>query len=465
MYFPSLQRNSKFQNFRDSYIERNALLDDLNELFPEHDLTELRQALSIQSSSNLYQAIDDLLEYERQLERKKSKVTFRTRVGLDRGVVEPHLRFRSEEYQLAVYKRLRLEFAQHDSPSTIRAVLSEHNYDYERARIALSGLFSKKTLWTIFKSLFSSKAKEVAEKQLRENPTTGCAELDSEIAAIALRKRRIEDIAQIQQDLILAKTFNEAEHVEADEMIECGCCYGEYTWDDITSCNGGHLVCRGCVTHTAQECAFGQGDNSYDGRGLRCIAALNENCDHVIPSITLEGIISTELMAKLTARILSAELETAKIELVRCPFCLYAEFKESPQKIRLRSYCKRVFMAFLCWITLFAPLILANITIPIIICIEYTNVFEWKDWEKLTNSSYQRMCGGIQESAKTFKCRNQKDCGRESCLECCKEWAPFHDCLKDEKDGLRLYVEKAMADAVKRTVLPVNSVVTVVSEM
>ena len=320
-------------------------------------------------------------------------------------------------------------------------------------------------MWNLFKGFFSSKAKELAEKQLRENPTTGCAELDSEITAIALQKRRTEDIAQMQRDLILARTFNEVEHVEADEMIECGCCYGEYTWDDITSCNGGHLVCRGCVTHTVQECAFGQGDNSYDGRGLRCIAVSNENCDHVIPSTTLDGIIPAELMEKLTARIISSELETANINLVRCPFCLYAEFREPLQKIRLRSYCKRLFMVFLCWLTLFAPLILANITIPIIICIEFTNLFEWKDWEKLTNSSYQRMYGGIQESARTFKCRNQKDCGRESCRECCKEWAPFHDCLKDEKDGLRLYVEKAMADAVKRTVLPETSMVTVVSEM
>ena len=225
------------------------------------------------------------------------------------------------------------------------------------------------------------------------------------------------DIAQIKQDLIFAQQLNEEEHTKADEMMECGCCFGEYTWDDMMSCNGGHLVCRGCVTHTAQECAFGQGDNSYDPRGLRCIAVSNENCDHVIPTTALEGVISTDLMSKLTARIMSTELEISNIDLVCCPFCLYAEFKEPIQKIRLRSYCKRVVMGFLCWITFFAPLILANVTIPIIICLEYTNVFEWKNWGKLTNSSYQRMYSGIQESSRTFKCRNQKDCGRESCLE------------------------------------------------
>ena len=437
-------------------MDKNALLDELNELFPEHDVMELRQALSLQSYSNLYKAIDDLLQQELQLEKTKTKtiVTLRTRIGLDRGHIEPHQRFRSEEYQKAVYKRLRLEFAQHDSPSTIRAVLSENNYDYERSKQALSGLFMRKSLWSIFKRFLYPKAKEVAERQLRENPTTGCVELDSEIEGIALRKRRMEDIEQIQSDFVVAQRVNEEEYSEADEMMECGCCFGDYTWEDITSCNGGHLVCRECVTHTAQECAFGQGDNTYDSRGLRCIAASNDKCAHVIPISILEGVLSTDLMSKFTSRIISTELETADMDLIHCPFCLYAEFKEQPPKIRLRSFCKRLIMVLLAWITLLYPLLLGNITIPLIICIEYTDFFEYKDWEKMMNSSYQKFYdgGGLQENARTFKCRNENNCGRESCLECCKEWAPFHDCLKDEKDGLRLYVEKAMADAVKRTV-------------
>ena len=154
-------------------------------MFPEHDVTELRQTLATQSYSNLYRALDDLLLYERQLEKDKgNQITLRTRIGLDRGSIETRQRFRSEEYQTAVYKRLRLEFAQHDSPSTIRAVLGENNHDYERTRDALAGLFTKRSLWSMVKGLFSSKAKEAAEKQLRANPSTGCEELDLEIAAI-----------------------------------------------------------------------------------------------------------------------------------------------------------------------------------------------------------------------------------------------------------------------------------------
>jgi len=452
MYSPLPRLALTAQNFSNSYIDKNALLDDLNALFPEHDVMELRQALSLQSYSNLYCAVDDLLEYERQLERSKSKITVRTRVGLDRGVIDPSQRFRSEEYQKAVYHRLRLEFAEYDPSSTIRAVLSEHNYDYERTKMALAGLFAKKSFWSMFKKFFSSTKKDVAEKQLRENPLTGCVEFDEELAAIAVAKRHELDVVQIQSDLTLAQQLNEEEHTVADEMQECGCCFGDYTWDSVVSCNGGHLVCRDCVTHTAQESAFGQGDTSYNPRGLRCIAATNEKCDHVIPNDILDGVLSSDLMTRLSTRILATELESANLDLIRCPFCLYSEFKLPAKKVRLRSYWRHVVVGILVWLTLFAPIILANITIPIIICIEYTDFFEWKELNTVINGSYQRIHGGVPNGARTFKCQNVNGCGRESCIECGKEWAPFHDCLKDEKDGLRLYVEKAMADAVKRTV-------------
>ena len=413
---------------------------------------ELRQALSLQSYSNLYRAIDDLLVYEQELERSKSKISIRTRVGLDRGVIDPRQRFRSEEYQKAVYDRLRLEFAEYDPSSTVRAVLSEHNFDYERAKTALTGLFTKKSFWNMFKKFFSSTKKEVAEKQLRENPLTGCMELDDEIAATELVKRRESDVMQIQSDLSLAQQLNEEEHTATDEMQECGCCFGEYTWESIVSCNGGHLVCRGCITHTAQECAFGQGDTAYDLRGLRCIAVTNEKCDHVIPNDTLDGVLSSDLMIRLSTRIVATELESADLDLIRCPFCLYAEFKLPQKKVRIRPYFKHILVGILAWLTLLAPVILANITLPLIICIEYTNFFEWKQLNIVINASYQRIHCTIANGARTFKCQNVDECGRESCIECGKEWAPFHDCLKDEKDGLRLYVEKAMADAVKRTV-------------
>lgn len=50
-----------------------------------------------------------------------------------------------------------------------------------------------------------------------------------------------------------------------------------------------------------------------------------------------------------------------------------------------------------------------------------------------------------------FKCQNP-ECRKTSCLLCSRESKPFHKCYEREQDSLRLFVEKAMADAVKRTV-------------
>ena len=432
-------------------------MDQINELFPEHDVTELRQALSLQLYANLYGAMEDLVGYEQLIEKHKEKAVVRTRFGLYAGIIEPFQRFRSEKYRDAVYQRLKLEFVRHNAPSTIKAVLSEHNYDYDRAKIALGGIFAKKTLWSMFRSMFAI-SKEQAEKQLRENPLTGCKELDDEIIAIEFRLRQKSATSQIANDIDVARKINEEEHVEADAMTECACCFGDYTWEDIISCNGGHLVCRGCVTHTAEECAFGQGDTAFDGKGLKCIAVSNDGqCHQVIPVTILERVLSSELMGKLTTRMTSMNLETSNLDLVCCPFCPYAEFKDSPPKIRLRPAWGRslrgICVSILFGITLAWPIVLGNLTIPLIICIAFMDLLGVKGWDDAVNKAYTRRHARVQEGAQTFKCLNKDKCGRESCLQCCKEWAAFHDCMRDEKDGLRLYVEKAMADAVKRTVL------------
>lgn len=242
-------------------------------------------------------------------------------------------------------------------------------------------------------------------------------------------------------------------HTEADEMIECGCCFGEYTWDEMASCNDGHLVCRNCITRTAEECAFGQGNNSYEPRGLRCIAATTEKCESIIPTRTLERVLTSDLMMKYNHRIMATELDVSQTHLVRCPFCMYAEFKEPPSRLRLRFVCRYIAAAFLFLVTFIHPIVLANVTIPLMIIIVYTDLLQWKTWDIAVNEAYQRRDNEVQAGARKFKCLNEVECGRESCMECGKEWSSFHDCLEDEKDGLRLYVEKAMADAVKRTVV------------
>ncbi|RCH83182.1 hypothetical protein CU098_003372, partial [Rhizopus stolonifer] len=49
-----------------------------------------------------------------------------------------------------------------------------------------------------------------------------------------------------------------------------------------------------------------------------------------------------------------------------------------------------------------------------------------------------------------LKCKNP-ECKIDTCLQCQRPFRGLHKCWEKEADGLRLYVEKAMADAVKRT--------------
>lgn len=325
--------------------------------------------------------------------------------------------------------------------------MAENNSDYARSRATLSTIALKS--WRFSLTAFFRGARPTIPSE-PPIPVSGNPDLDSELHVLAAPSRE----SQIASDRTLAQLLNEAEHAAASDLVECECCFGDYAWDEITACAAGHFFCHGCLLKSVQEGLYGQGRNLVAAMcSVRCLSSsAAPACEASVPLELLEAVLPADVFQSLEDRTATESVERSGLEVVKCPFCSYAEAVPR-ERWRLRRWVKVGAGVLGILLAAFLPLVMVAALSVLFMAVVRPLFRETGGWLEGVGlrRRVEKAAGKVQRRRRgmLFKCAGR--CKRESCVECGKEWAPFHRCFEKEEDGVRIFVERAMADAVKRT--------------
>ncbi|KAI7875831.1 uncharacterized protein EV154DRAFT_526343 [Mucor mucedo] len=370
------------------------------DLFPSCDISYLRELVLNFSYAHIEQVVEVLTCTAKWPER------------LDYGKMDPSEGIRSEKYKKQAQAQLTLDYPQ-VWKSSIRAVLAENNWDYlkcfEQLKEMGSGGFWK-TLRNFFSHWSASSSVHVDQavtdyhllEQLKE-----------------LRQHDIDKQIAIDQDY--AYKMNTREYTHHGQLMTCLCCYSDYTFEELSFCSEGeHAFCHGCLVHYISEGLFGQGELRGQP-SIGCISSSNDECKGVFATTTLKRILTDDIWMAYENSLLEGGI--SEHDRIQCCACSYFEVDESTKPLA-------------------STLIYASKWIR--------SLTKWIMWDMKADLeiAYQRVSKSRRSSV--FNCKRD-GCNTVTCLECHRPVRGLHTCWEQETDGLRLYVEKAMADAVKRT--------------
>lgn len=396
--------------------------------------------------------------------------------------------FRSRRYCEAAKEVLYQEF-KGLSHSTIKAVLAEYNWSYTQARPTLLVLASKSWRSSITNFLMRRKPPSAKDHPLvmwtSADAKTGrprmpmlvktkSPELDKELYESLLvpeleRQRR----EQLSRDFELAIEWQEAEAEEACEMYDCECCFIPNTLSQMSTCDvEGHYICFRCIRHSINAALYDQGwarNINTQLCTLRCIAPMTDgadDCSGCVPLSFLKRALleqkdGEDTFRKLNERFAAEALQQSQLPVIRCPFCTYAEVDELAlpgtnlfTNLRLRR----------------APLLLASVPLLELFCFHLFRValqclliafslFAILSYLLPKSFSLLGLLGPLQLGLRRihlkrrglrFQCLSPT-CSRPSCLSCSAPWHDPHTCYSSQLTSLRLTLERATTDAVKRT--------------
>ncbi|KAI8060579.1 hypothetical protein BC940DRAFT_311660 [Gongronella butleri] len=422
-YYPVEPRQGATQ------IEKlNAALRVLaTQLFPDTDITHLRSLVSAFDHTHVEQATQQLVQNDQNIPER-----------LNYGQLDRADLFRSPKYKQQVLHLLCSDFPQVWT-SSIKAVLAENNWDYLRSYQQLSE-YGSGGLWRTIRNFFvhwsfaSSSKSVVMVAAAAANSHGHGNHHHGSTSTIDLDPDLIEDLGvlhqkhttlQIQSDRQMAWQLNQDEYTAHGQAIVCDCCFGDYPFEQLVFCTQGtHSFCHGCLTHYVTEGLFGQG-NLRGATRFPCIASDADPCAGCLPTQLLQTrVLTLDLWKAYELSLLETNMAIPMAQgiVVRCAACGYGEIDEStvPFLTVLANSRPLVWFAYFC---------------------------RW-DVQKDLQIAYNRIVQKRRGYA--FQCRNRA-CGKLTCLNCLHTIRGLHACWENQLDGLRLYVEKAMADAVKRT--------------
>ncbi|XP_045572048.1 E3 ubiquitin-protein ligase RNF216 [Salmo salar] len=151
------------------------------------------------------------------------------------------------------------------------------------------------------------------EKNRRGCRTYGAALDPSLQREITFYQQKAKEHAE-HEDFLLALQVNEEEYEKDGQLIECGCCCGDFAFEKMTQCSDGHLFCKECLVKYAEEAVFGSGQSS--------LSCMEGGCPCSFPVCELEKVLPETVLCKYYERQAEeAVAATCADELVRCPSC------------------------------------------------------------------------------------------------------------------------------------------------
>jgi hypothetical protein len=366
--------------------------------------------------------------------------------------------------------------------------LAENNGNYTDSLRALEALTQEQR-----RGWLSRAWKSVWGTAKGDEPQVQDAELEAELMELSRPKRQ----AREKEDEKVARELNRG---LAGAPYECGCCFGEFAFEDLACCADGHEFCVDCLEAHVKECVYGQAplmrlrkedketSSSWPGSGMGVCCMSTEGCEAPFTLAELERALKPDIFTALSDRLGDEALQVLTLppgataeDVVRCPFCPYAEVQSSKLLARLFPVAcnpgsPSSFLYFFASIPAALVVALLYLFILVLLCaapdffLFESEVFSDLGGEETaldvafplvnpahsarTITRYMRTAVRtivVRQSGASFQCR-RPTCGQRSCMLCGKGWYSGHRCAEaDAESGLRLAVERAMSDAVKRT--------------